>query len=205
MRAIRSLVVLGALASITTGLGLVSCAAVQRHEIVVRFEDLRQDIFMMELAVENKQWAEFDWNTMTVTISGRLIDARPALVGGGSPDMRSIRRTPVIDEINLRRQSRSDTLAAFRRRGSVGEGNDGLLQLRPGGAALSAADSEVLAGENADRRSLFAEFKRQYDAMEQPATIEEIGHVFAAARRGILKPGEWYVDEEGNWKRVEAE
>ncbi len=188
------------------GLFVGACAAVQRHEIVVRFEDLRQDLFMMELAVENKQWAQFDWSSMTVTISA-LRDESRAQGRGGSPDMRSIRPTPEINAIMARRQSRSDTCAALRRAGKVGEGREGLLLRVPDGPAMTEEEAKDLAEENADRRALFAEFKKQFDSAEQSATLAEIAHTFAQARRDprIQKPGEWFQNDAGEWKRVVVE
>lgn len=183
-----------------------ACAAVQRHEIVVRFEDLRQDLFMMELAVENKQWAEFDWNTMTVTISALRDESLPT-GRGGAPDMRSIRPTDEINAIMARRVSRSDTFAALRRAGKIGEGREGLLLPVPDGPALTEAQRRDVAAENADRRALFAEFKKQFDAAEQAVTLAEIAHTFSQARRDprILKPGEWFQNDAGEWKRFDEE
>lgn len=190
------------LAALAAGVG---CASVQKHEIIVRFEDLRQDLFLMELAVENKQWATFDWNTMTVTIS-RAFDA-PAAGRGGAPDvdLRDIRPSEKMNEIQVRRQTRVDTFAALRRAGKVGLGRDGLVYPVPNGPALTEEEKVLVAAENADRRALFEEIARLKREKGDDISAETIGRVFAEARRRLLKPGEWYQDDDGKWQQVKEE
>ncbi|MBI4179579.1 DUF1318 domain-containing protein [bacterium] len=135
-----------------------------------------------------------------------------------------------VQESLARRKERMETLSRLLDAAWVGLGKDGLIRrippdLGPAGEAESLADIfgeagaetavvKLTADENTDRKILIRGMAvATLRATEQDETDKESldnaltrsAALFSKSRMGKLKPGWFYEDEDGTWKRVPPE
>lgn len=196
---------------------LAGCLPTQT--IIVKFEDLKTDFFALESSLTTGEWAKFDWNTMTITISASEPGALPSALGSfetprANPstssvpvavsndpdvDLRSIEKTDTLIQIMRRRQDRFEAVMNLKKAGTLGEGNAGLLAPPPG-VNVSNEARAVLDAENADRLALFHEVLRQRRmGLDKLPRIQQ---AFAEVQRATAPRGFWIQYDEGNWEQV---
>lgn len=97
-------------------------------------------------------------------------------------------------EIRDRMLKRLDSIAELKGQGAIGENNAGYLQAV--GSSLTAAQTEVVEQENADR-------KRVYEAIakKQGTSAELVGQRRAVQIAEQAKPGEFVMSETGEWRK----
>ena len=103
--------------------------------------------------------------------------------------------TAFADEAGIKAgmKARLAKVTALKNAGTVGEGVDGLLHGRPG---LDTNGSKLVSAENADRQAYFA--------LKAKQTGGSANAVAKAMAKGFLargKPGHWFRDAEGKWKK----
>ena len=100
--------------------------------------------------------------------------------------------TPEVESALESRRSRYDQLADFKKRGMIGENNQGYVEFLQGDV-----DARALAeAENNDRRIIYRTIAEQNDLKDAIATIEKI---FAQVQRDKAQPGEKIQQEDGAW------
>lgn len=102
-------------------------------------------------------------------------------------------RAQDLGAIRGRMERRLPDLAALKDKGAAGENNRGLLEAR---GAVGAGDQQVIDGENADRRAVYAAIAR-----ETGSSAEEVGRKRAAQLAGLARPGHWVQASDGVWRR----
>ena len=106
-------------------------------------------------------------------------------------------RTPEIMRAIESRRNRFPQLQNLARQGCVGEGNQGLVDARPGSGCDAAAVSALVAAENRDREYIYETLRKQNN---MPAgDIVKIRAGFAKANREKANPGEWLQQPGGEW------
>ena len=97
-------------------------------------------------------------------------------------------------EIRDRMLKRLDSIADLKSKGTIGENNAGYLQAI--GGSLTAAQTELVEQENADR-------KRVYEAIakKQGTSAELVGQRRAVQIAEQAKPGEYVMSETGEWRK----
>lgn len=95
------------------------------------------------------------------------------------------------EEVKARMAARLPVIDALKAKGAVGENNRGYLEFRG-----PAEKAEVVKAENADRSALFAGI-----AAQQGTTAEVVGRRFAVKFRDLARPGEWFQDDAGTWRK----
>lgn len=80
----------------------------------------------------------------------------------------------------------------------IGEGNDGLLEMRrqPTDPSYAAYARTIVDEENQDRLVLFKD-----EAEQSGRPLEAIRKDYADARRQSAFPGEWIQEPDGDWKQ----
>lgn len=109
--------------------------------------------------------------------------------------------TPAINSITSSMQTRFPQLEPLFTSGAVGLTRDGLVALRDANAvplAQRAAVNSLIAQENQDRSALYREIAR---ANGHPEWEADIRNTFAQRWIGRAKPGWWYQDAGGGWKK----
>ena len=100
------------------------------------------------------------------------------------------------EDLGVVKQRMAQRLAevdALKERGAVGENNRGFLEAR---GALSGQEGGVVAAENSDRESVYADVARRTGH-----TPEQVGHARARRIAAASKSGVWLQDESGQWYR----
>lgn len=216
-------------ASIAAIIITIFAGCLPTQTIIVKFEDLKSDFIALESSLQAGEWAKFDWNTMTITISASgkqpepITRNKPVAMGSfivpvtqpvasaqqtdaadkQDIDLKSLRMTDTIVQLMRRRQSRYDAIMNIKRNGSVGEGNRGLLA-RPTGSSGPALDDDgrkLVEAENTDRGILFDEVLRQRGLGSEKRDL--VGEKFAEAQRAMAARGFWVQDADGTWLQVE--
>ena len=97
-------------------------------------------------------------------------------------------------DLKDRMKERLPEVLAAKKAGTVGEGSDGLLYVRP-----SAGDDEVKLAktENADRTTYFIQAAK---ALEK-VSPSDIAKVFANGMWAKGSKGHWYRSSKGNWSQ----
>jgi len=97
-------------------------------------------------------------------------------------------------------KERYPSLIPFLERGSIGEGNTGLLELRDW-EALSLPDKaqakRLLEAENKDRVGLYDEVAKALQI--NPDQMERLQKIFAKEWQGTVPTGTWVEGEDGSW------
>ncbi len=95
-----------------------------------------------------------------------------------------------VDEAKGRMRERVPVIDALKRSEAVGENNRGYLEVRKD----EGEAAEVVAGENTDRRVVFADA-----AARSGASAEVVGRSFARQIASASAPGVWLQRENGEW------
>lgn len=212
MRRYAFMICLSLAALLTTG-----CLPTQT--IIVKFADLRSDIFALESSLTGDgEWAKFDWSTMTITISTRPTptSTRPVALGAfqvastagaadaGRPDLRAIETSETVVRVMRGRQQRIAQVNDALKREVAGEASNGLLK-QPNGASgfedfgyrfEGVAEAGTLNSENDDRNTLFVEIVRQ-----KGYRVEDVAKEFAYVRHTMAATGTWIQAPNGNWMK----
>jgi hypothetical protein len=98
-----------------------------------------------------------------------------------------------LGAVKARMEQRIAPLNAMKARGVVGENNQGFLEAR---GNATAADQNVIAAENADRRTVYAAIAAKTGA--SPATV---GKQRAQQIASIALAGHWIQDPNGTWRQ----
>ena len=98
-----------------------------------------------------------------------------------------------LGAVKARMEQRIAPLNALKARGVVGENNQGFVEAR---GNASGADQNVIAAENADRRTVYAAIAAQTGAT--PATV---GRQRAQQIAAIALSGHWIQDPNGTWRQ----
>jgi len=213
-----------------TALGLIvlsmTAGCLPTQTIIVRFEDLKSDFFALESTLQTGDWAKFDWNTMTITISSQNVPvsqkpvalgafqvaqahtattATPAAASAERPDidLKTIETTDTIIQLMRRRQARLATVMDLKKRGVVGEGNDGMLRLPSAATPPTPLDEDtrkIVDAENVDRLALLMEVlrQRQFGADR----LVRVAQTFAQVQRDISPRGVWVQFEDNVWEQI---
>lgn len=96
-----------------------------------------------------------------------------------------------------------DDLVELRSLGCLGEGNDGLVALRPCDArarepAIAERAARILSQENEDRARII-DLALVLDPALTPGDRESLQHVYARLARRDAAPGTWVQDDAGTW------
>jgi uncharacterized protein YdbL (DUF1318 family) len=100
-----------------------------------------------------------------------------------------------VSDATQRMKERLDQIDVLKLQGLVGENNVGMLAAR---AELTAAQSALLASENADRRTVYAAVAQRTG---QP--VEAIARQRALRIAELAASGVWLQDTKGTWYRKE--
>jgi uncharacterized protein len=93
-------------------------------------------------------------------------------------------------DIKTRMRDRLPTLVDLKTRGVIGENNQGYLDMLKG----QTEKNEVVAAENQDRRTIYAEIARKTST-----SAEVVGQRRAIQIAEKASPGEWLQDAAGKW------
>lgn len=107
-------------------------------------------------------------------------------------------QTPELMRAIRSRQQRFPQIQEWKRRGCIGETNQGFLEARPG-QGCSAEVARLIAAENADRRYIYETLMSQNHIPASDA--ERVRAAFAKANRDRAEPGEWIQLPDGRWTR----
>jgi uncharacterized protein len=98
--------------------------------------------------------------------------------------------TTWAQDIKTRMRDRLPTLVDLKTRGVIGENNQGYLDMLKG----QTEKKEVVAAENQDRRTIYAEIARKTST-----TIEVVGQRRAIQIAEKASAGDWLQDASGAW------
>lgn len=97
-------------------------------------------------------------------------------------------------EIRDRMIKRLDQITELKSSGTIGEDNAGYLKAVSG--SLNSTQNELVEQENVDRKCVYEAIARK-----QGATTELVGKRRAIQIAEQAKPGEYVMDEKGEWKK----
>lgn len=97
-------------------------------------------------------------------------------------------------QLQERFKDRYPDLQKLRSAGKIGETSAGTVEAVAG--SLDAAARKVVDAENADRADLY-----QILAKELGTTADKVGRINGARRIKELRPGEYYKDDDGKWRK----
>jgi uncharacterized protein YdbL (DUF1318 family) len=110
--------------------------------------------------------------------------------------------TPTIRALKQSLKDREPALTAFFNNGSLGEANNGLVEIRDE-SALNLKDKATLRNlvndENSDRQKLYAEVAKALNI--DPSQVGRIQKIFAESWIKNSAPGWWVQKENGEWVR----
>lgn len=101
-------------------------------------------------------------------------------------------------ELKAKFLERKPQLDKMKDLGWIGENNLGFLEFRSE-TGMSEENAKVVAAENADRKTVYAEIAAQVNV-----DIVEVGKRRAVQIARLAAPGHWLQDAEGNWYRKKA-
>ncbi|OPY77941.1 MAG: hypothetical protein A4E65_02528 [Syntrophorhabdus sp. PtaU1.Bin153] len=110
--------------------------------------------------------------------------------------------TPAIRNLRQAMKNRFPGLKPFYDKGSIGENNVGLLQIRDT-AALNLKEKADVARlvdqENQDRRSLYSEIVKANNL--KPESLPQVQKLFANSWRSKSQPNWWIQNDSNAWER----
>jgi hypothetical protein len=98
-----------------------------------------------------------------------------------------------LNSVRARMEQRLGALDAVKDRGAAGENNRGYLEAR---GQASAADQKLIAAENADRRTVYADI-----AARTGASADSVGRQRAQQLASLARRGHWIQDANGAWRQ----
>jgi len=96
------------------------------------------------------------------------------------------------EDMKARMRERLPILVDLKARGVVGENNQGFLELLKG----QTEKQNVVAAENQDRKTIYAQIAQQTDT-----NIQVVGQRRAIQIAEKAAPGEWLQDGSGKWRQ----
>jgi uncharacterized protein YdbL (DUF1318 family) len=135
---------------------------------------------------------------LLATVAAAVLDFLVPAAHAQAPDLNV--STPAIRALVSSMESRHAALAPFYASGAVGPTDDGMIDVRDQNAIPLAERNNVrklVADENADRASLYAEIAK---ANGNPGWVADIRNTFARRWIDKAQPGWWYR-EGGAWKQ----
>jgi uncharacterized protein YdbL (DUF1318 family) len=111
-------------------------------------------------------------------------------------------QSPKTTALREKMSKRLNELLTYKRNGSVGEDNLGLLvirdkeQIKP---LLLKKIQSLVAAENSDRVELYAEVARLNGL--KPNTMQDLGRTFSHSFQGESPSGTWVQSDSGTWSR----
>lgn len=133
---------------------------------------------------------------------GALLSGSFSLVPSAYAQQETEVSTPAIRALKESLKARFPALKPFFGRGTIGEGNDGYVQVRDeSGISLKekAELRNLVKEENADRRNLYAEVARALNI--DASQISRIQKIFAESWMKNSEPGWWVQNEDGEWMK----
>ena len=97
-------------------------------------------------------------------------------------------------ELKARMAQRLGKIVSLKKKGSVGENNQGYLTKR---AALSGSESSLMNAENADRRAVY-----KIIATKTKSSAATVGKARAKSIRSSAPSGTWVQMPDGSWKKA---
>lgn len=98
-----------------------------------------------------------------------------------------------LNAVRARMEQRLSALDQTKDRGVAGENNRGYLEAR---GQPSAEDQKLIAEENADRRTVYADI-----AARTGASADSVGRHRAQQLAGLARRGHWIQDANGSWRQ----
>lgn len=98
-----------------------------------------------------------------------------------------------LNKVKARLEQRLGPVTALKDKGVAGETNRGYLEAR---GAAGAAEQQIIAAENADRRTVYTDI-----AAKTGANADAVGRQRAQQIAGLARPGHWIQDTAGAWKK----
>ncbi len=135
---------------------------------------------------------------LLLAAAGAVLDFVVTPAHAQAPDLNV--STPAIRALVSSMEARHASLVPHYASGAVGLTDDGMLEVRDQNAIPLAARNNVrklVADENADRASLYAEIAK---ANNNPGWVTDIRNTFARRWIDKAQPGWWYKDG-GSWKQ----
>lgn len=204
------------LAVISTGCELPT------QTIIVKFEDLKSDLFTMEKTLQSGEWykveEDVDGNMIIHLYSMKEMNNTPYALGAyqiaqassssestrsvaasDALDLRAIDITPVIRDIMVRRQSRYSKINELKKTLIIGENNEGLVEPSPGidKKTFSEETIELIENENKDRINLLKEILRQKGY--ENGLLPKLQKEFAKVQYEMTPVGLWIQTKDGEW------
>lgn len=108
---------------------------------------------------------------------------------------------PAIEALKQKIRDRFDGLKPYFEAGAIGEGNDGMVEIRDASAVPMkdrAKLNRLVNEENADRKALYDEVAEELGVEEKD--LPKVQRSFAEKWQEVAQPGWWIEDKAGNWK-----
>lgn len=102
-------------------------------------------------------------------------------------------RAEDLGAVKARMEQRLGSVDALKERGVAGENNRGFLEAR---GSASAGDQKVIAEENGDRRTVYADI-----ASRTGASADAVGRQRAQQLASLAKRGVWIQESNGAWRQ----
>jgi len=132
-----------------------------------------------------------------------MVASTRAAKGEGEVKISSEKRK-VFEALQEQKYNKDD-VDEFKRKGYIGENNQGFLEIRSpdalgGDPAKMKLVSEIIEEENADRRIIMERIVELKDSLKKAET-KEVFYVFAQIKQKDSPDGTWIQQQEGNWVR----
>lgn len=98
-----------------------------------------------------------------------------------------------LNSVRARMEQRLSALDQTKDRGAAGENNRGFVEAR---GQPSAGDQKLIAEENADRRTVYADI-----AARTGSNADAVGRQRAQQLAGLARKGHWIQDTGGGWRQ----
>jgi uncharacterized protein YdbL (DUF1318 family) len=108
--------------------------------------------------------------------------------------------SPLVRAATASRKQRYPQIKPYLDSGALGEGKNALLVVRSVEGLdprTRVALNQLVAAENKDRNDLFKEISRLNNLSE----LDKVQAAFAAAIRSEMESGQWFEDDQGEWKQ----
>lgn len=125
---------------------------------------------------------------MKLSLLFRLLGVIAGLLAGSA-----VSAAENLNSVRARMEQRLGALDALKDRAAAGENNRGYLEAR---GQATADDQKIIAAENADRRTVYADI-----AARTGASADSVGRQRAQQLASLARRGHWVQDANGAWKQ----
>jgi uncharacterized protein YdbL (DUF1318 family) len=129
-----------------------------------------------------------EFSVMKLSLLFRLLGVIAGLLAGST-----VIAAENLNSVRARMEQRLGALDAMKDRGTAGENNRGYLEAR---GQAGAADQKLIAAENADRRTVYADI-----AARTGASADSVGRQRAQQLASLARRGHWIQDASGVWRQ----